>query len=736
MSQPETDRNLLFGILALQMDFISRDTLISAMNAWVLEKSQPLGRILVAQGALSEVECALLEALIGKHLEKHGEDAQRSLSALSPVGQIQRDLRPIADPELGISLTRLADPDPLIDPRYSGNAPGGRRKALLAGAAVLATALVALAAGCVAAILQKQETQHQRLRAEANFQKAADEVERLLARIGQERLKDLPQMESLRSELLEEALRFQLGFLKERSDDPLVLLGVARAARMAASLQGQLHRLDEAERTCRQALQILDELVARSPRDLGYRRERAAALDTLGLTLATLERVDEAEAAYRQAIDVRGLIVMEDPTSAEDRWRMAVGLDQLGVLLRDAGRWDEAEHFFVRGRQLCEANPPASPADPRVRQELVAILGHQGSMLVNRGRRAEALQAYAHAVRVQKALVHASPRTSFNRELLVTLLLNQAGALAANHQAALAERPLVEARELAERLRTDSPAVARYHELAASVHNTLANTIRSDPSRASEACELLNRAIALQEKVVAMSPAAPDYVAKLAVMCDSLANLLRARNAFDEAETLYRKELSYQAHLAAEHPQVIAYRFGHGQALHNLADLIRERGRAGEGLPLEREAVQVLRTVYRSNVRNPEFRMAISYAYWTLCAILIDQKDHRAAAPAIAEYLQIEPNGYEESYEAVGFLCRCAQLCREDAAVPVPQREALARSYSDQALDALRTAVRHGFRDAKHLESAPAYEPLRDRSDFRRLVREIAAMTETSDIAP
>jgi eukaryotic-like serine/threonine-protein kinase len=49
MSQPErtpktTDRNLLFGILALQMDFISRDQLIAAMNAWVLDKSKSLGQ--------------------------------------------------------------------------------------------------------------------------------------------------------------------------------------------------------------------------------------------------------------------------------------------------------------------------------------------------------------------------------------------------------------------------------------------------------------------------------------------------------------------------------------------------------------------------------------------------------------------------------------------------------------------------------------------------------------------
>ena len=45
MSTPSasSDRNLLFGILALQVNFISRDALIKGMNAWVLEKHRPLG---------------------------------------------------------------------------------------------------------------------------------------------------------------------------------------------------------------------------------------------------------------------------------------------------------------------------------------------------------------------------------------------------------------------------------------------------------------------------------------------------------------------------------------------------------------------------------------------------------------------------------------------------------------------------------------------------------------------
>jgi serine/threonine protein kinase len=125
-----SDRNLLFGIIALQMDFITRDALLAGMSAWVLEKDKPLGQILVERGALGQDERALLEPLVRKHLEKHGHDAEHSLSALSPVGWIKPDLRGIDDAELAVSLGHLAadrstDPDADQTGTYVG-APSGR----------------------------------------------------------------------------------------------------------------------------------------------------------------------------------------------------------------------------------------------------------------------------------------------------------------------------------------------------------------------------------------------------------------------------------------------------------------------------------------------------------------------------------------------------------------------------------------------------------------------------------
>jgi serine/threonine-protein kinase len=106
-AHPTADLNLLFGILAVQMDLVSRDQLIAAMNAWVLDKARPLGQILREERALDDEEHALLEALVRKHLHKHGDDPARSLAAASSVPSVRQDLEQMADPDLHASLAHV-----------------------------------------------------------------------------------------------------------------------------------------------------------------------------------------------------------------------------------------------------------------------------------------------------------------------------------------------------------------------------------------------------------------------------------------------------------------------------------------------------------------------------------------------------------------------------------------------------------------------------------------------------
>ena len=108
MPARSSDRNLLVGILALQLEFISRDQLVAAMQWWMREKNEKLEDILVKQQSLTTDTRKLLEALVEKHLEIHGHDAERSLKEVSSIGPLKNDLQSIADTDLEASLAQVS----------------------------------------------------------------------------------------------------------------------------------------------------------------------------------------------------------------------------------------------------------------------------------------------------------------------------------------------------------------------------------------------------------------------------------------------------------------------------------------------------------------------------------------------------------------------------------------------------------------------------------------------------
>ena len=97
MSSTRADRNLLVGILALQMDFIDRDQLIAAMRAWVEQKSKPLDDILTEQGVIDDDTKQLLAGMVGKHIELHAGNPAQSLASVNVAADVRRELAELDD---------------------------------------------------------------------------------------------------------------------------------------------------------------------------------------------------------------------------------------------------------------------------------------------------------------------------------------------------------------------------------------------------------------------------------------------------------------------------------------------------------------------------------------------------------------------------------------------------------------------------------------------------------------
>jgi len=110
MATVESDRNLLFGILALQNGLIEQPDLIAAFQSWSKERSRPMAQVLVERGAMTEGDRAILDGLVRRHVEKHGGDAEHSLAAVPAPATLAESLRRAgcADRDVEDSLARLS----------------------------------------------------------------------------------------------------------------------------------------------------------------------------------------------------------------------------------------------------------------------------------------------------------------------------------------------------------------------------------------------------------------------------------------------------------------------------------------------------------------------------------------------------------------------------------------------------------------------------------------------------
>jgi serine/threonine-protein kinase len=116
---PAADRNLIFGLLALQMDFVTREQLLDALHAWMLEKQTPLGDILVRRGVLDRDDRDDLDRLVARHVRRHG-DPRASLAALRVEPSVRQGLESLPDPDLQRSVVAV----PHTPPTRSGPADG------------------------------------------------------------------------------------------------------------------------------------------------------------------------------------------------------------------------------------------------------------------------------------------------------------------------------------------------------------------------------------------------------------------------------------------------------------------------------------------------------------------------------------------------------------------------------------------------------------------------------------
>ena len=196
----------------------------------------------------------------------------------------------------------------------------------------------------------RQDESAQRTIAEDNFQRARAAVDDFFVTISQEQLLEKPGLQPVRRKLLESALHFYLGFLKERSDDPSLKIDVARTYGRVGLIRHELGEIDDALTSFEEARKIYAAAWEHEPSQLSTGQLLASTYHDIALMQRLQGRFTAALASYGRALAINERLVAATPSASEPQRDLAKTLSNMGVLASAMGRTDEA---IDSGRRAC-----------------------------------------------------------------------------------------------------------------------------------------------------------------------------------------------------------------------------------------------------------------------------------------------------------------------------------------------------------------------------------------------
>lgn len=464
------------------------------------------------------------------------------------------------------------------------------------------------------------------------------------------------------------------------------------------------------------------------------RANAAISRRRLAGSLALGGRSAEAEIEYRRAGEAFDRLSAEFPADADYRFQSALIQNAIGFVRYKAGDFTEAETQCRASAHLQRELAAANPNDPRYPAEQARALHNLFSVLRRTNRAAEAERTIDDCVALLRTAVasHRDPEFSV---ALGKALMSRTAILVDRRELAHASSVQREAVSLHAALAADHPVVPDYrHELAKAQFNLGVLFMQMD--RTDDAIAAYRDALVTNQRLADDFPKVTDYRQYLALNRQYLGGvLIDPSRGLTGGAALTEASLAHEVLIAAvpvweklhaDAPASPTNLVGLVWTLVNLAKAADIRKDYQQARAYLERAERYRTTAPGMMAKDPNGPGAVRILALFLARTLVNLGDHAAGAVRADELARIEkPEGADNAFNAGCYMARCAGLAAKDPALPADRQKARADEYAVRAVAHLKTAATRGFENKKAFREDADLTPLRDRDDYKQLLREL-----------
>jgi tetratricopeptide (TPR) repeat protein len=457
--------------------------------------------------------------------------------------------------------------------------------------------------------------------ARAGFQAAREAVEAMLVKAGAVDLEDVPHMEPVREQLLQEALTFCNGFLKKWPNNGDIRHTKARVEGYLGDIQQMLGEDDRAHVSYSDGITLLEELT-RHRHDLKEcRRELGRWYNHLGMLMKRNNWFQEAATKFELSIGHRQDQLNDSPDSPEFQRELQASRYNLAtVLARTPTGKKVAERTYrevLDEQERLAQSAQDRPEWPNYRQEVARTLNNLAILLANGHTREERDEAEKHFNKAAKIMVE---------------------------------------------LTTKNPSRPGFQWLLARINNDLANKLMDDkdhpmlgvgtvvvmvtrlPSGPFLATSVSVRAElayldALKRlmKLASDFPNVPDYKQELADIYYNRGHLELDKGRWKQAQAYFEKARRLRAELAADFGMRPVYRHDLAQVLINVGLLLEKDGQPQQAQEHYWQAWQIMRKLVAAFHHMADYQEDVFRACQFLARLLLSRPDLPGARSLLDE---------------------------------------------------------------------------------------------------